>query len=327
MSNQFSTRAARINGLVISEYGGVMNYPEMIQLIGHDLPEFYEALTDELAVVAGLPRRTSAHGSFKRIAVDQRKSTLAEVLTEIAIGIVVDQIENQISETYKNAKQFARDTLGFAAYNVAVLALTSHIKQYLYMEDAATVVSGASLSIRVFESPFSFLEIPSRTNRHHLYTTMVIGPTLLTELTLGLKKLVDVFKDAFSYGKDAVTNPDRVKNADDFFRINDYFKAKVDSLIALGSSVQKKFASRFYQSPSSLLNGCAFTGAVPCKQLVYPGGFLSVYEYAPPPGFVGLIGIPAVIIFLVQDQVTGQMWIQLAPFLPSPPPAPPPPPP
>ena len=111
-----------------------------------------------------------------------------------------------------------------------------------------------------------------------------------------------------------------MKNADDFFRIQDGFKAKVDTLIAAGSAVQKKFAARFYQSPAELINGCVFTNVLPCKQLFYPDGFLSVYEYAPPPGFGGLIGIPAVIIFPIQDQVTGQMFIQLAPFLPTPPP-------
>lgn len=320
MADQFATRAARINGLVISEYGGVMNYPETLQLIGHDLPEFYEALTDELAVVAGLPRRTSPHQHFKRAGGVQLKSTLAEVLVEIAVGIVVDKIEDEISKTYKNAKQFARDTLAFAAYNTAVMVLTSHIKQYLYMDDAATIVSGASLSIRSFEIPFAFLEVPSSANKRYLYTTMVIGPTLLTDLATGLAQLVDLLKDAFSYGKDAVTNPNRVKNADDFFRIQDGFKAKVDALIAAGSAVQKKFAERFYQSPAEVINGCVFTNVLPCKQLFYPDGFLSVYEYAPPPGFGGLIGIPAVIIFLVQDQVTGQMFIQLAPFLPTPPP-------
>ena len=59
LADRFSVNATRINGLVISEYGGVMSNAEMIQLICHDIPEFYEALSDELAVVVGLPRRSS----------------------------------------------------------------------------------------------------------------------------------------------------------------------------------------------------------------------------------------------------------------------------
>ncbi len=318
-SDQFALRAARSTGLGGSLYGAVMNNPESIQLLSHDIPEYYEAFTNELGVVVGLPRRVSKHANFNRVAPERAKQTLAELLVTQAVDAIKDEIVSRVNETYKNIKQFAVEQRNLAIYNAGIVAASIYLKQYLYMTDVTELVSGASLSFRVFNSPFSFIEVESATRRHHLYSTLVIGPTLLTDLNTGLTDLVEKFKSAFSYARDAATNPTRVKSTDDLFAIHDEFKDLVDGLITSGTDTYKKFAERLYQSPVELDNNCIFTSALPCKQLMYPDGIKSVFEYAPPPGFDGVLGIPGVILFLVQDQVSGQMFIKIAPFLPTPP--------
>ena len=199
LADTFSTRAARIDSLAISEYGGVMNHPQMIQLIGHDIPEFYEALTDELAVVVGLPRRAPDYPSFKRARTDQ-KSTLAEVLVTLAVDMVIDKVMDRAAQTYKNAKKFAVDTMGFAAYSSAILATYTHLKDFAYGKDLEEVVSGASLSFRVFNSGYSFIEVATSTRRRPMFTVMVIGPSLFTDAAAGIKATIDKLKDAMSYG-------------------------------------------------------------------------------------------------------------------------------
>lgn len=115
-----------------------------------------------------------------------------------------------------------------------------------------------------------------------------------------------------------LTNPDKVKDADDLFKIHDEFKGKVDEVINSGSNTLKKAAKQFYQSPQYLETSCVFTSGLPCKQLHYGlDGFESVYEYQPPPGFAALTGIPVPIIFIVQDPVTGDAHFGLYPFLPT----------
>ncbi|CAG0949055.1 Serine/threonine-protein kinase PK-1 [Burkholderiales bacterium] len=316
LADNFSLRAGRINGLLLSEYGGAMNNPEMIQLIGHDIPEFYEALTDELAVVVGLPRRTGNYPSMKRGTGG--KSTLAEQVVTMAVDMVVEKIMDQAAQTYKNAKKFAADTLGYAAYSAAVMAAYSHLKEFAYGKDLVETVSGASLSFRVFNSPYAFIEILSPTRRHHLFNVMVIGPSLFTDAYAGINQTIEKMKEALSYGQNVLTNPNKVKDADDLFKIHDEFKEKVDEVINSGSNTLKKAAKQFYQSPQYLETSCVFTSGLPCKQLHYGlDGFESVYEYQPPPGFAALTGIPVPIIFIVQDPVTGDAHFGLYPFLPT----------
>lgn len=312
-ADQFATRAARINSLTLSEYGGAMNNPEIIAILTRDIPEFYEALTDELAVVVGLPRRDVRYPNFKRA---DAKSTLAEVLVTEAVDMMVDKIMEQAAQTYKNAKKFATDTMAFAAYAAAATAAFGHLKDFAYGNDMVEIVSGASLSIRLFESPYTFIEVHSKTRRKDMFTVMVMGPDLFTDAFAGGKDFVEKLKTVLSYGRDAVTNPDRVKNADDLFTIRDQFQEKLDALIETGSNTIKKATKQFYQSPGELDTSCVFTTA-PCRQLLYGDGFESVYSYQPPPGFEALSGIPVPIIFIVVDNVTGDAHFGLKLFFPT----------
>ncbi len=60
LADQFSTRAARIDGLVVSRYGGINNSPLYTRLMSNSIPDFYEALTNELARLTGMPRRDAS---------------------------------------------------------------------------------------------------------------------------------------------------------------------------------------------------------------------------------------------------------------------------
>ncbi|HYY93624.1 MAG TPA: FG-GAP-like repeat-containing protein, partial [Pyrinomonadaceae bacterium] len=57
LADQFSTRAARLNGLAISPYGGINNTSQYTRLMTRSIPDFYEALTNELAQLTGMPTR------------------------------------------------------------------------------------------------------------------------------------------------------------------------------------------------------------------------------------------------------------------------------
>lgn len=59
LADQFSTRAARMDGVAISKYGGISNTSEYTRLLSHAIPEFYEAVSEELAALTGLPPRNA----------------------------------------------------------------------------------------------------------------------------------------------------------------------------------------------------------------------------------------------------------------------------
>ena len=50
---------------------------------------------------------------------------------------------------------------------------------------------------------------------------------------------------------------------------------------------------------------------------MYPDGFQSVYHYAGPGGGAGLGGLPVPIIFIVRNNVSGQMYFGTPVFLPT----------
>jgi hypothetical protein len=57
MGDRFSTRAARMDGLVISRFGGINNSVQYTRLMTQVIPDYYEALTNELALLTGMPVR------------------------------------------------------------------------------------------------------------------------------------------------------------------------------------------------------------------------------------------------------------------------------
>ncbi len=324
LADQFSSRAARIDALTVSEYGVVLAQPEYQLLIAHRLPAFYEAVMEEAAELAGLPRRNSSFPLRKRAPAGQgaqvraslHKSSLVELAVTQAVGYITDKIMEKGLETYKNAKKFAVDIMGQAAWGAGAMAIASHVREFAYGSSIVETVSGASLSFRVFNAPYTFIEVITN-EEPSLNDVMIIGPDITSNAVAAVSDLLGAIKDGFSFGKDALTNPKRYRNQDEAQKTKKELKKRVKALQDSGQALFD-VTSSMYQSPETVERGCIFDANPDCRQLHYPDGFASVYSYAPPPGFLCYSGLPLPIPIIVQDQVSGLMFFGTPAFLPTP---------
>ena len=333
LADQFSSRAARIDALTASEYGVVLAQPEYQLLIAHRLPAFYEAVMEEAAELAGLPRRNSSFPLRKRAPAGHaaqgraslQKSSLVELAVTQAVGYITDKIMEKGLETYKNAKKFAVDIMGQAAWGAGAMAIASHVREFAYGSSIIETVSGASLSFRVFNAPYTFIEVITN-DEPSLNDVMIIGPDITANAVAAVSDLLAAIKDGFSFGKDALTNPKRYRNQDEAQKTKKELRKRVKALQDGGQALFD-VTSSMYQSPEEVERGCIFDANPDCRQLHYPDGFASVYSYAPPPGFLCYSGLPLPIPIIVQDQVSGLMFFGTPAFLPTaklPPNTPPP---
>ena len=326
LMDQFLDRVRRIDALTMSEYGLVLNAPEMIVLMSSVIPDFYEALTDEIAVVAGLPRRSTDFPHLKR-GGEQSKSTLAEVVTTLAVDFIVDKIVEEAEKPYKNAKKFAKDIALQTGWAAAMSIARGTALPFVQGAEISEVVSGASLSFRSFSVPHAFMEVPMRINHPLLATVTIVGPDLVKGtkdfVTNALTGLWESLKKGASLGRDALTNPDRFQSADDLFELKEQLKKGVKELTGLHGEY-KIVADSLYQSPTGVdRGGCIFVGAPTCTQVLFDDGIGSVYTYAPPDGLATLSGIPLPILIMIEDKRSGRMFFATPLFIPQKPPTPP----
>lgn len=333
LADTFSTSAARGDGLVVSEYGTILALPEYQMLMAQAIPAFYEALMEEVAQVVGIPRRaapvfvaknkgsvaaksTLAERETKDKGGVVAKSTLAELAVTGAVGYIVDKILDQGVKTFKNAKQYARDVIGQAAWGSAVVAFNAHLKQFAQGQDIHEVVSGASLSFRVFEAPYTFIEVNSN-DEPDLNEVMIIGPDITSALGTGITTLLEELKAGFSLGKKAAENPQRYRSQREAQKTVKGLRKKAKEI---QDATQELFdiVARMYQTPTDAEYGCIFTADPACVQLHFENGIKSVYRYSPPPGFGCFSGLPLPIPILVQDQLSGLMYFANPAFLPTP---------
>ena len=73
---------------------------------------------------------------------------------------VVDKVIEDFNAKYKAGKQFATDIMTQAFAGAGVVLAVSHLRQFVQGQDTGTIVSGASLSFRLFEAPYAFIEGP-----------------------------------------------------------------------------------------------------------------------------------------------------------------------
>ena len=316
LADQFSTRAARLDGVVVSEYGGLLSQRQYTQLLSHRIPAFYDALFDELAVIAGVPARSPAFPNLKRRAT---RATLAEQLTTIAVDHVVKKIMDEGSKVYKNAKQLARDVLGQAAWSAAAVGIAHHLKQYALGGQIVMVISGASLSFHEFNEPpnQAIIEVPGDFDDPELTSVMIVGPDTVGDVVNTVKELYQKMKDGFSVGLDAAKNVKRYKSFDQVKKHLQEFKAK---LLAIKKSVTglQDLIDNAYQTPDDVLPGCIFPFNPDCAQLIYNDGIKPVYRYTAPPGLTSLSGLPVPVVLIVQNQYTGLMYFGTPIFFPAP---------
>ena len=335
MGDRFSTRAARMDGLVISRYGGINNKSQYTRLLTRAIPDYYEALTNELALLTGMPVREpsfpflaqDAGGSTRgalstlpelaRSAAKPRRvkglkmhhatraAALQGTLAELNVTMATQYVVDKLMEPYNNAKKYATHIVAQAAWTAAAVKLTSELRQFLEGQELVAVVAGASLSFREFQSAPSWIETYGNDDPS-LNVVMVIGPDLVVQAADLYQKVKN------GYNK---TSSTRYKNADDVKKglgdLQKSFKAAKSSLDKL-----KEQADRAFQSPDEVMNGCLFTADPKCRQLLYHNGFQPVYTYSPPPGFQSLGGLPVAIIVIVYDAGDGGMSFGTPSFLP-----------
>lgn len=345
MADRFSTRAARMDGLVISRYGGINNKSQYTRLMTRDIPNFYEALTNELALLTGMPVRQSSFpflaqnagedsGSLKpsrgalstlpqlaRSTAKPRRAsglrthhattaaavpgTLAELAVTQATQMVVDKVMEDAKSTYKNAKKYVTDLMAQAAWSAAAVSIASELRHFLEGQEIVAVVSGASLSFREFQSAPSWIET-SGNDDPSLNIVMVIGPDLAFQAEDFIQKMKNGYNKASSA---------KFKNAGEVKKsLSDLKKSFKDAQSSLDKL--KEQAKRAFQSPDEVENGCLFSADAICRQLIYHNGLQPVYTYEPPPGFKSLGGLPVPIIVIVYDAGDGGMYFGTPTFLP-----------
>ncbi|MCX6612373.1 MAG: FG-GAP-like repeat-containing protein, partial [Acidobacteria bacterium] len=187
---KFSTRAARANGLVASESGLIQDQAAITVLLSRRLPGLYDALMSEIARSLSIPPAIqplsaepfteNEQSAASPKAPIRKESTLAEVLTTQAMQYVVDTMIDNFNKKYAAAKQYTTEIIGQAKYAGAVVAITQHLRQILHAQRLEGVVSGASLSFRVFEAPYSMIEANVEKTYPELNQVVVIGPELIS---------------------------------------------------------------------------------------------------------------------------------------------------
>lgn len=349
MADRFSTRAARMDGLAVTEFGGVMNATEYRRYLSLRMPAFFEALMNELAPVAGLtPRKpifpnyflldlsgfaeTQLEFGGPRFKIPIRhESTLAELTVTQAVNFVVEKIMDAASQTYRNAKEFAVNAHKQAAWTAVAVATAQHLKEFTQGGDIDAVISGASLSFRIFSEPDlpaspapnpaplyaqGIVEVTTDGRDPEVTTVMMIGIDTMEAGAAGVKSLYDSLKSATSYGTNPANNPLRARNLGQIKRITDEMYAKLKA-VKNSFNQLKDVIDGSYQTPTGVLPGCIFSADPRCTQLIYDDGIRPVYRYTPPPGWGGLGGLPAAVIFIVQAD-TGNMYFGTPLFLPAP---------
>ncbi|MBL8236106.1 MAG: PASTA domain-containing protein [Bryobacterales bacterium] len=309
LADKFATRAARSNGLALSEWGAIQDQAVMTVLVTRRLPALYDALMSEVARSLGMSATVRALPLSK--SGGERQSTLAELGTVLVMDYIIDKIEEKLTPKYKAAKKYTTDILVQAAYGSAVVRAVNHLRRYVQAEDITAVVAGASLSFRLFKAPFSMIEANVEKEWPELNYVLLIGP----DAFLPLEPLIKKVQEAFSYRKTLdPADPNRGKKLDEFKGSLEKLRDAADTLVSQ--------AAKTFQPTKLADKRCVFSTDPKCGELRYPDGFNPVYTYSPPQGFPGFTGLPLPIVFFVYNNVTGDLSIETPAFFPAPAPAP-----
>ena len=286
-------------------------------LLARRIPALYEAIMNELAQVPGVnlpPTRTAALGgpatgdaSMRSLFAGsasplsspgdrdgpQLNSTLAELAVTQASQWVVDKVIEDFNAKYKAGKQFATDIMTQAFSGAAIVAAVSHIRQFVQGQDTGTIVSGASLSFRVFEAPYSFIEGPWDLQDPEMNPVFIIGPSIVDDV----QPFITKFKDAMKFRQtlNPLAEDGKYKSAKEIKRDLKDFKTALEDL-KQGAQDLVETITNIEQTPTGVDRPCIFDADPNCGQLLFDVGFRSVYKYRPPPGFESFTGLPLPII-------------------------------
>jgi hypothetical protein len=310
LARRFRSRAARLEGLTISEWGAIRAQSVLAVLANDRLPQLYSALMSDLEeALTSQP----ATGSAIPAGLAAFPATLGEQVVRTAMEYVVEEIMERASETYRSARQVVADTLKFAAFGAATVAAAHHFRDYVQATDLTAVVAGASLSFRFFEKEFSFIETAVDPEYAENNIVIAIGPDVMQPVA----DFVEGIQGAWSYRR-PLGLAAQAQSADQLFTT---LQGLYHALTTLGENTEAlaETARNAFQPTAEVLRGCVFTTDPACGQLFYRDGLASVYHYSPPPtpGFQDFTGFPVPILFMVYDRTTGAMSIETPVFFPT----------
>ncbi len=292
LADRFNTRAARLSSVTFSEWGAIKTAPTLTVIVTELLPEFFTALADDLAAVVA---HSSGGPGPSLLAEETVVVAIQEQLQEIAEGPIA---------------KYRQDVMKQAAWSAAAVAAAHHFKTWNGVGGLDAIVAGASMSVHLFKSGWSFLEGNLDTDEPANNVVITLGPDNDSELLAAPDpgSVTETIKAGFS----------TVENAAGIFAVMSLIYAQMQADVPPTSEGFGLVANAF-QVPSDGYKGCVFSSAPACGQLVFDEGFQSVYSYSSPEPFqqAGFTGIPAPIIFLVYDKTTGSLTVDLAEFLPT----------
>jgi beta-lactam-binding protein with PASTA domain len=311
----FYERIRLLEAITMSEFGAVINAPEIITLTTRTIPDFYEALTNELAVPAGLlPRDEIGASAF---VGDSAKSTLSELTTGLAVQFAVDKVVETLAAPYRNAKKYASDLLAQGAWAAAVMGARGWALSVANGEEITGIATGASQSFHIFDAPGSFIEIPTSVPHRSLVNITIIGPDVATNAAEVITDWRNKIQSGWSFARDALTNPDRFRNIDEIEDLRERVSMGLTQLGTLQSDF-KNIANSAQQSASTVEFGCIFVTGRRCTQLVFDDGITPVYTYKPPGTLaLGFTGLPLPMLMLIEDKRTGRAFFGTPVFFPS----------
>jgi hypothetical protein len=318
LADAFAAKARLLRGLRPGEFGTVDAAAEYAMIATRAIPDLIDAMMDELARTVATAPAASASATMKALSQPRAAagstagpstvriaSSLGEQLVVIAVKQIVDRIDT--------AKQYTQQIITQAAWGAVMVAAAQHARAFLQGQELLAVVSGASLSFRVFESPWSFVEgLGLEKDYPELNTVILIGPDLFD----AAKDAVDKLKAASKYRLDPKDADGRYKSAGEIKNDLKGLQATLKDLLASGTNLVDVIENAF-QSTDEPAGQCIFTTDPACVQLMYSDGFASVYHYTPPDGFASFTGLPVPIVFIVRNNVTGQLYFDTPPFLPT----------
>jgi hypothetical protein len=327
LADKFGTRASRANGLVASESGLIQDQAAIAVLLNRRIPALYDAIFSEIALGLGLPPAIQPLGAEPVLEHAQsasspkeaaslkepghKEATLAELLVRQGLEYLIDKVLDDANLKLLAAKKYTKDLMIQAGYAAAAVAITQHLRTTVQGQDIDAVVSGASLSFRVFAAPYAMIEANIEKRNPDLNAVFLIGPTILQPL----QPLILKIQEAAKFRKTLNPNdPDRYTDMNQIKKDLKSFRKKLEEVAASGQEFVDTVKNA-YQPTLLSANQCVFTTAPRCGELLYPDGFKSVYVYKAPPALgAGFTGIPLPIVFMVYNAVTGEFFFDTPPF-------------
>ena len=297
-----STAIAPLPTLAPGEYGFVQAQPEYAYLASILIPDWMDALMNDMARATGLP--ATASNLEPKVGTNEQSiyicSTLAEGLTTLAVNAVLEQIN--VVQSYE------RGIMQQATSGALLVTLASHLRSALRADQLDAVVAGSSLSILSFRQPYSMIEGNDFEQKYPILNDVVfLGPDTVS--------LVGDILDIVRTGT--------FNNTADATKVLSFLFSKLKSVNLDGTPWNPlagvdSALSGGSQPTHDSSRPCIFSGDPRCVELLYPTGFYSVYTMDPYLNTIlpaQLTGLPIPIIVIARNRA-GQFYLATPSFIP-----------